>query len=189
MNPPKVIPKSFDGEAHECAEHIARIIPATTMDWSSDGYFSHPFSLAELEEVQQRIAKHPGKSATGPDSVSYDDISTIKNADLLALFQGCIDSAGVPSCLLKTLTLLIALRFREWMSKEDIIPNTQNGFREGYRTNNNSFILRCAIDKARSMGRPLYICFVDCTNAFPATHRPTLWAKLYARGVGGPLFD
>lgn len=219
MNPPEVLPESFDQEAHARFERIARIIPATTTDRSSANYFSRPFSLAELEEVQRRIAKHPGKSATGPDGISYGDIAAIKNADLLILFQQCIDSAGVPSawlstlvcailkrgkpadnpesyrlialesCLLKTLTLLIALRFREWMSDENIIPHSQNGFREGYRTNNNSFILRCAIDKARSMGKPLYICFVDCTNAFPATHRPTLWAKLYARGVGGPLFD
>ncbi|KZP21651.1 hypothetical protein FIBSPDRAFT_740052, partial [Athelia psychrophila] len=61
------------------------------------------------------------------------------------------------SCLLQTLTLLIALRLRERTSNEKFLPHSQNGFCEGYRIDNDSFILRCAIDKARSTGRPLYI--------------------------------
>ncbi|KAJ7020337.1 hypothetical protein C8F04DRAFT_900631, partial [Mycena alexandri] len=67
-----------------------------------------------------------------------------------------------------------------------ILPDSQSGFREKYRTHNNSFILRCA----RAEGKRLYVAFVDLTNAFnPFTDLPTLWVKLYAAGVSGPLFD
>ena len=75
------------------------------------------------------------------------------------------------------------------MKDVDLLPHSQNGFCEGYQTNNNAYILCCAIDKARSQNRPLYVAFVDCSNAFPWTDHATLWLKLYHKGVGGPLFD
>jgi hypothetical protein len=37
------------------------------------------------------------------------------------------------------------------------IPDYQNGFREGYRTNNNPFILRCVKEWARANGLTLYV--------------------------------
>ncbi|KZP17920.1 hypothetical protein FIBSPDRAFT_746171, partial [Athelia psychrophila] len=75
--------------------------------------------------------------------------------------------------LLKPLTLLIALRLREWMQD-----------RRGFRKNHHSFKLHstCAIYKAGSFGRPLCIRFMDFTNAFPSTHRPV---KLYTHGHSG----
>ena len=96
---------------------------------------------------------------------------------------------GLESILLKMLTLLIDRRIREWADAMDLIPDTQNGFREGARTNNNAFVLRAAIEKARSEGKTLYVAFVDLTNAFPSVDQPTLWRKLSAMGVSGPLVD
>jgi hypothetical protein len=39
------------------------------------------------------------------------------------------------------------------------------------------------------LNHPLYVAFINLTNTFPATDLPTLWMKLYAAGVSGPLFD
>jgi hypothetical protein len=50
---------------------------------------------------------------------------------------------ALESCLLKVLTLLIHKHITDWANAYGIIPDYQNGFREGYRTNNNPFILRC----------------------------------------------
>jgi hypothetical protein len=75
------------------------------------------------------------------------------------------------------------------MEKIKLLPPTQNGFQEGYRTNNNCYILRCGIDNARSLNKTLYVAFVDCSNAFPWTDHATFWLKLYRKCVGGPLFD
>ncbi|KAF7973841.1 hypothetical protein HWV62_14128, partial [Athelia sp. TMB] len=47
----------------------------------------------------------------------------------------------------------------------------------------------CAIEKARASKLPLYVCFVDFSNAFPWTDRAALWLKLHGHGLGGPLFD
>lgn len=85
---------------------------------------------------------------------------------------------GLESCLVKTLTLMIDRRLREWSDDVGRIPETQNGFRAKHRTNNNAFVLRCAIEKAKSEGKPLYVAFVDLTNAFPSVDRATLWVKL-----------
>jgi hypothetical protein len=51
------------------------------------------------------------------------------------------------------------------------------------------FILRCAIDRARAMGVPLYAVFADLSNAFPSTDQATLWLKMQGAGAGGPIFD
>jgi hypothetical protein len=59
------------------------------------------------------------------------------------------------------LALLIDTRLQDWAEYKQLIPNSQNGFRKSFRTNNNPFILRYAIEKAWSQGKPLYVAFVD----------------------------
>lgn len=75
---------------------------------------------------------------------------------------------GAESKFLKDMTLLAHFRITRWLEARDILPQSQNGFRKGYRTINNVFILRCLIDKARAMGRRLYVATVDITNAYRA---------------------
>jgi hypothetical protein len=96
---------------------------------------------------------------------------------------------ALESCLLKFLTLLCELRMRAWAESNGIIPPSQNGFMPKRRTINNCFILRCAVDKARSMQKNLYVVYFDLSNAFPWTDLPTLWSKLHRLGVRGPIFD
>ncbi|KAJ3546978.1 hypothetical protein NM688_g5451 [Phlebia brevispora] len=87
------------------------------------------------------------------------------------------------------LTLLIERRIREWADIAGLLPSSQNGFRTGYRTHNNSFVLRTAIEWARAHHCSLYVAFVDLTNAFPSVDQPTLWLKLAQCGIQGPLID
>ena len=98
-------------------------------------------------------------------------------------------AVGLESCLLKLMTLLIHMQLVSWCEKYKILPPSQNGFRAGYRTNNNAFILRCAIDRARAEGKTLYVMFADISNAFPSTEQSTLWLKLRGLGAGGMIFD
>jgi hypothetical protein len=96
---------------------------------------------------------------------------------------------ALESCILKVLTLLIHKRITDWATARGLIPDYQNGFREGYRTNNNPFILRCVKEWARANGLTLFVAAVDATNAFPSTDHPTLWLKLIRMGMGGAIFD
>ncbi|KAK0235402.1 hypothetical protein EDD85DRAFT_733242, partial [Armillaria nabsnona] len=97
--------------------------------------------------------------------------------------------AGWPARIFSFVTSNHHRRFREWMETNNILPPSQNGFREHYRTNNNMFILRSAIDHFRAEQKVLYVAFVDLTNAFPSTDQPTLWAKMSQLGAAGPLID
>ncbi len=91
--------------------------------------------------------------------------------------------------MFRSFSLLMHKHATKWAEKYKIIPDYQNGFRAGYHTNNNPFILRCAIEEAKSKSKPLYVAVVDATNAFPSTDRATLWLKLNQLRMGGPLFD
>ena len=75
------------------------------------------------------------------------------------------------------------------MQQRQFAAKSQNGFRQGFRTNNNAFVLRCAIDRARASGLSLYGVFADLSNAFPFTEQSTLWLKLRQMEAGGKIFD
>ncbi|KAJ7167375.1 hypothetical protein C8R43DRAFT_877688, partial [Mycena crocata] len=182
LNPPEMLPPEFNRDERERHKHLADLLPARTVDTTPNQTFSRPFTIEDIEEVKCHIRKHNIKSAPGMDRVSYRKILEIPNDILVQLFQASC-------CLLKVLTLLIDKRLQEWAEFKHLVPNSQNGFRKYFRTNNNPFILRCAIEKAWSQGKPLYVAFVDLKNAFPSTDLPTLWAKLFRAGVCGPLFD
>jgi hypothetical protein len=94
-----------------------------------------------------------------------------------------------PECCLLKVSQCCSTSLREWGAAKTIIPNMQNGFRPGYRTDDKCFILVCAIARARPEGKSLYVFFGDMMNAFPYTNMSRLWVDMYAAGVGGPFFD
>ncbi|KAF7374664.1 RNA-directed DNA polymerase from mobile element jockey [Mycena sanguinolenta] len=219
LNPPAVMPSHFDVELKRLRDLMSAAIPPSTIDHTPELFFTRAFVLADMELLKRKLRERSTKSAHGIDHCSYKKIQSIPNEVLLKLLNYCIEYrtgaqdwfttilvgilkmgksdddpesyrlVGLECCLLKCLTLLIDMRIRAWAETYYILPDSQNGFREKYRTNNNSFILRCAIDRARAEGKLLYVAFVDLKNAFPSTDLPTLWMKLYAAGVSGPLFD
>jgi hypothetical protein len=116
-------------------------------------------------------------------------IAAIPKKDKPLSEAGSYRTIGLESCFLKLVCLLIHKRIYEWAEEHGIIPDSQTGFREHYRTNNNGFVLRTMIERARAEGRTLWVAFLDITNAFPSTNRDFLWVKLYKMGVSGKLFD
>jgi hypothetical protein len=74
-------------------------------------------------------------------------------------------TVGLESCFLKLICLLIQKWIYDWAEAKGIriIPPSQNGFREKYRTNNNAFVLQCMIERARAEGRTLWVAFLDIT--------------------------
>ena len=219
LNPSPELPWDVDRNVTQLRDILSGLIPQVTMDHTPQRFFSRPFLLDEVESAKRHLARRNTKGSPGLDGVSYQTVLDIPNDILLRLFNSCIQSldaphswlttvlvgvlkqgkpatspqsyrlVGLECCLLKALTLLIDRRIRAWAEENAVLPDSQNGFREGYRTHNNSFVLRTAIEKARAEGKALYVAFVDLKNAFPSTHLPTLWLKLFRYGVSGPLFD
>ncbi|CDO70999.1 hypothetical protein BN946_scf184844.g3 [Trametes cinnabarina] len=219
MNPPPLLPETFDGLTHALNRLYSRSLPRRTTDYSAGQHFATPFSLEEIEDVKLHLRKHGSQSAVGADQVDYSAVINTPSEKLCELFNACIADCSAPapwlvavlaaarkpgkdgsrpenyrtigleSCFLKTLTVLIDRRLRDWAKAVGRLPDSQSGFRAGHRTYNNAFVVRAAIEKARALGRTLFIVFADLSNAFPSVDQHSLWSKLARWGVGGPLFD
>ncbi len=219
MNPPAILPAEFNELERALNRITARSLPRCTVDTTPARSFSRPFSLEEIDSAKQHIRSHNLQSAQGPDAIEYRAVLDCPSEELRELFQLCVDTCtapqdwlnatvaaikkprkdgsvpehyrtiGLESCALKTLTLLIERRLREWAADTNRIPPSQSGFRKLHRTQNPAFVLRALIEKARAMGRSLLVVFLDLKNAFPSVDQPTLWAKLARWGANGPLLD
>ncbi len=219
MNPPLPPPPTFSAAALQFVDVMSGAVPPHNADPSAGNFFSAQWTLSELQDALKHIKRNNMHSALGKDKVAYSTILSIDETLLLNVFQRCIDLCEIPtswadavvaavpkkakplddpdsyrviglqSCFLKVLTLLIDRRLRRWADSLHFIPDSQNGFRPKYRTNNNSFILRCAVDKAKSEREPLFVAFIDLSNAFPSTNHSALWWKLHSNGARGPIID
>ena len=199
-------------------ESFARNIGVSTIDMSPLSSFSRQFTLEEIDSAKTKIALKLS-TAPSDDEVSYEAIVNIASSDLCEFVNERFHSPFIPrdwskstvvgipktgsnsadpasqrmiileSCLLKFLTLLLNNRVLEWADHANLLPASQNGFRPGHRANDNVFIFKTALEKAKRMKSPLFAAFIDLTNAFPSVDRPTLWAKLAKLGMSGPLFD
>jgi hypothetical protein len=179
----------------------------------SGGWEEEAWTEDDMGRLKDHIRKHSLDSTTGEDNVYYMELLEISNEDLAYLANQCIVEGDGPtiwfksaligilkrmkphynpdsyrlialeSCFLKAFTMLIHWRISDWAEARALIPPWQNGFRPGYRTNNNPFILRCAKRWARAHIFTLYVAAVDATNAFPSTDQPTLWLKLFRLGA------
>ena len=218
MNPLNPIPETFDTNLLNLNIALAKAIPKHTQDKTQEHFFSKLFSVEEMASAKLHLEKRRG-SATGIDGIGYQEILEIDNSALCNLLNLSMErletpsswlstvivaiikrgkprddpnnyrAIGLESCLLKLMTLLIHIRLTAWCEKYNLLPPSQNGFRNGYRTNNNTFILRCAVDRARAEGNTLFVMFADISNAFPSTEQSTLWLKLRSLGAGGMIFD
>jgi hypothetical protein len=218
MNAPEPPPPSFNIRLMQAAEERAKAIPVPSVDRSPDQTFSGRIVAKDLEWAKEHLKSH-SRTAAGLDRQHYDRILGIDNEVLCRVINECINrndapsvwlttliaaipkkdkpltdaksyrTVGLESCFLKLICLLIHKRIYDWAEARGIIPASQNGFRKTYRTNNNTFVLRCMIERARAEGRTLWVAFLDITNAFPSTNRNLLWVKLYNLGISGKLFD
>ena len=89
----------------------------------------------------------------------------------------------VSTVLYRMFTKIIAARISEWIEKERILGEMQNGFRRDRRGEDNLFILTSAIEIARKQRKGLVTCFLDCTKAYDRISRDNLWQTLERLGM------
>jgi len=85
----------------------------------------------------------------------------------------------------KLYALMLNWRLSAWAEANGKRAAGQAGFRKGFRTTDNCFVLRALVERARAKGAKLYICAVDLEKAFDSVDRPLLWAALQRAGIGG----
>lgn len=218
LQQPREPPPQFDIPLRCHAETLLNSLPQSFADESVDGIFTSEITAENVAAAKVKVMSHL-QTQRGVDKFSYGEILSIPNEKLAAFFTTCIRERRIPSmwkltllvavpkakgpfdnpenyrmialecCLLKLLTLIIDSRIRTFAEREGLIPNSQNGFRPGYRTENNAFILRIAAEKAHRLQRPLFVTFVDLSNAFPSVNHSILWLKFIHSKITGPIID
>ena len=72
----------------------------------------------------------------------------------------------------------------------DLLPENQAGFRAGYSTVDNAFVLYYIVNKYLNMKRkPVYVAFVDFKKAFDSVNHTKLFNVLQKNNIKGNLFN
>ncbi|KAI8490084.1 hypothetical protein Bbelb_321540 [Branchiostoma belcheri] len=108
-----------------------------------------------------------------------------KDADLVSIYKKkgdratCSNSRGISllSSAGKVLTRIMLLRLIQAVA-EEVLPESQCGFRKDRSTVDMIFVLRQLQEKCREQHQDLYMVFIDLTKAFDTVNRPLLWEVL-----------
>ena len=137
--------------------------------------------LTELFNYIIENRKFPKKWADGIKSAIY------KNGDRLnpSNYRGIT----VPRIFEKIFEQVIMNRLQFVNEAFNRVDQTNGGFLKGRRTSDNIFILNGLIQKQLSLGKKLYICFVDFSKAFDLISRYILFYKIMKGGWHGRVVD
>ena len=92
------------------------------------------------------------------------------------------------SCLGKLFTSIVNTRLNFFANEVTLIHENQAGFRKGYSTIDNIFVLHVLIELYFSFGKKLFCTFIDFRKAFDTVSRPDLWKKLQFSNIKGKCF-
>ena len=93
----------------------------------------------------------------------------------------------IMSNLGKLFTNVLNARLVDFCEENDIISDSQFGFRKGRSTIDAIFILKGIVDSVLNSKGRLYCAFIDLKRAFDSINRNALWLKLYYLGIKGKL--
>ncbi len=88
----------------------------------------------------------------------------------------------------KLFTAVINKRLNDWSDRYSVLLECQAGFRKGYGTVDQVFVLHGIVSHVLNRNRKLYCAFVDFRRAFDSINHKCLWFKLVKSGVRGKLF-
>jgi Reverse transcriptase (RNA-dependent DNA polymerase) len=94
---------------------------------------------------------------------------------------------AVMQAIAKVFASVLNMRLMTWAEANGIRAKSQAGFRPGYSTSMQAFILSHLIEQHRHQKKPLYVCFVDFKKAYDSVPRDKLWKRLYDKGVTGRM--
>jgi exonuclease III len=108
-----------------------------------------------------------------------------KDANIITIFKNkgdrsiCGNSRGISllSVAGKVLARVMLARLTALIA-EEIMPETQCGFRQNRSTVDMMFVSRQLMEKCREQHRTLYVAFVDLSKAFDTVDRVLLWELL-----------
>ena len=90
--------------------------------------------------------------------------------------------------LVSSLGKLFTSILNNFSDETDLVTKSQAGFRAGYSTQDNIFILYSLITLYLSKKKKLFCCFIDFKKAFDTIWRAGLWQKLINSNIHGNVF-
>ena len=92
------------------------------------------------------------------------------------------------SCFGKLFTGILNSRITKYFEECETIDSCQAGFRKGFSTTDNLFILQSLIEIAKSQKHKLFCAYIDFKQAFDTVWRSGLWQKLLNANINGKCF-
>ena len=89
----------------------------------------------------------------------------------------------------KIYSYILNKRLVTWIEENNIIDETQAGFRKGHSTVDHIFTLMAIIQKQLSYHKKLYVAFIDFRKAFDSIVRMKLWTVLKKHGIKGKMYQ
>ena len=93
------------------------------------------------------------------------------------------------SCMGKLFTSIINERLQNFSEKYEKIAKSQAGFRRGFSTVDNIFVLNTLINLLQNSRKKLFCAFIDLKRAFDSVWRHGLWYKLNMFKINGKCFQ
>ena len=93
----------------------------------------------------------------------------------------------ITSIFSKVFLHIVQDRIDQWLNTNDVIVEEQAGFRKGYSTIDNIFVLNCLVNRHLTRKKKLYVAFIDFKKAFDSVSRLALWNILEKYGFSGKI--
>ena len=94
------------------------------------------------------------------------------------------------SCLGKLFNSVLNYRLDEYLSENNIISETQIGFKKTARTSDHMFVLRPLIEKyTKQSNSRLVTCFIDFKKAFDYVLHHGVFLKMQNAGITGLFYN
>ena len=100
-----------------------------------------------------------------------------------------IEPITIISCFGKLFSSILNTRLNNFSDDFCLICENQGGFRKGYSTTDNLFILHILINIMKCKKKKLFYAFIDFAAAFDTVWRDGLWNKLLINQINGKMYN
>ena len=140
---------------------------------------SDPALRRRLLVIVVRIWRGGGRGATAVERYHHHGTSQKEDRTECGNYRGILLVAHADKILLK----ILARRLSEYYERVGILPEEHISFRPNHSTTDMMFVIHRLQELARKKRIPLYVCFIDLTNAYNSVDQTLLWTVLARFGV------
>ena len=209
--------EEFLQEVQNFKEEFENEHPRTQPNLDNDLSFNLPISLKEvhnaifkaknnkavgIDELPNEVFKNPNSvllwhsffnacfsAGTTPDLWSKALIKPIPKGGMLDK-RIPLNYRGISllPTISKIYSSILNERLLSYLEQNDLITDTQNGFRKLRSCIDHLFVLTSVIRNRKVNGMSTYVCFIDLSKAFDMINRDCLFMKLANAGIQGNMY-